>query len=252
MEIVARNVSKYINEKCILRNINIHVSNGEVYGLIGPNGAGKSTIVRLILGIYTNFSGSITVDGVDVSDNKNFTKLKYRIGAVLDHLGLYRDLTAMQNIEFFHRIYYPKATSRIRNNDVLRMLDLVNLTDKKDEKITYFSKGEKQRLALARAFINKPKLLILDEPTVGLDADGVFMVREYIKNVKKLGTTVFINSHDLSELQKLCDTYGFIENGHMIEEISSNKLYDKYGLKKNDNDVDLELESAYKKIFNRF
>lgn len=251
MEIIAKNVSKNIKEKILLKNINIHVKDGEVYGLIGPNGAGKSTFIRLVLGIYTKFSGIITVNGVNVLDNKAFTNLKYKIGAVLDHLGLYKDLTAFQNVEFFHRIYFPKAKATIRNNDILEVLGLVNLLHKKDEKINLFSKGEKQRLALARAFINKPNLLILDEPTIGLDVEGVFMVREYIKNVKKLGTTILISSHNLSELQRICDTCGFIQNGVMLEEASFDELVSKYCVNNDKNNNDTELEIIYKSIFNK-
>lgn len=251
MEIIAKDVSKTIKEKNLLKNINIHVKSGEVYGLIGPNGAGKSTFIRLVLGIYSKFSGIITVGGVNVSDSKSFTKLKYKIGAVLDHLGLYKDLTAAQNIEFFHRIYFPKANVQTRNNDILEALKLVNLLHKKDEKINLFSKGEKQRLALARAFINKPRLLILDEPTIGLDVDGVFMVREYIKNIKKLGTTILVSSHNLNELQKICDNYGFIQNGVILEEATFDELVNKYCANNTERTDDSKLEIIYKNIFQK-
>lgn len=245
MEIIAKNVSKVINNQSILKKVDLHVKSGEIYGLIGPNGAGKSTFTRLLLGIYNLSSGSITIDGISVN-SKNFINIKSKIGCVLDHLGLYKDLTAWENIEFFHRIYFPNATQKDRNKDILSVLDLVDLNHKKDEKITMFSKGQKQRLALARAFINNPKLLILDEPTVGLDVEGVFMVREYIENAKKCGTTVFLNSHNLSELQKICDKYGFIKNGVLLQEASFNSLINKYASGDKDN---ADLEFIYKKIF---
>jgi ABC-2 type transport system ATP-binding protein len=243
MEIVAKNVCKFVKGKHILENINVHIMPGEVYGLVGPNGAGKSTFTRLLLNIYSLTSGTLTVDGVSVDDRK-FVDKKYKIGSVLDNLGLYRDLTAWENVEFFHRIYFPNASKSSREKDIEKVFELVDLKHKMHESILLFSKGQKQRLALARAFINKPSLLILDEPTVGLDVNGIFMVREYIKNAKKNNTTVFINSHNLSELQKTCDTYGFIDNGKIVEQGNVIDLAKKYLVS------DFDLEILYKKIFN--
>ena len=248
MEIIAKNVCKSINGKNILQNINLHIKSGEVYGLIGPNGAGKSTFVRLLLNIYFLSSGIITVDGIGVNDNK-FIEKKYKIGCVLDNLGLYKDLTAYENIEFFHRIYYPMATASDRRSDIMSVLDLVDLKQKMNEKIIMFSKGQKQRLALARAFINKPKLLILDEPTVGLDVEGIFMVRNYVKVAKERGVTVFINSHNLSELEKMCDRYGFINKGQIIEESDLDSLIEKYCPNDKNADNKIDLEFVYRKVF---
>lgn len=245
MEIIAKHVCKSIDGKDILKDINLHIKSGEIYGLIGPNGAGKSTFTRLLLNIYSLSSGTITVDGVNVNDNE-FIKKKHEIGCVLDNLGLYKDLTAYENVEFFHRVYFPNSSSSNRKSDILSVLDLVDLKQRMHEKITMFSKGQKQRLALARAFINKPKLLILDEPTVGLDVEGIFMVRNYIKNAKQHGTTVFINSHNLTELEKVCDTYGFINEGQVIEQSNLNSLIEKYSSFTRDK---IDLEFIYRKIF---
>ena len=248
MEIVATNVCKTIKGKDILKDINLHIKSGSIYGLIGPNGAGKSTFTRLLLNIYSLSSGTISVDKVNVDDSE-FIKKKYKIGCVLDNLGLYKDLTAYENIEFFHRIYFPNTSSHNRKQDILSVLDLVDLTQKANEKITMFSKGQKQRLALARAFINKPKLLILDEPTVGLDVEGIFMVRNYIKSVNQNGTTVFVNSHNLTELEKVCDTYGFINEGNLIEQSDLNSLIKKYCPSESTYSNKVNLESIYRKIF---
>ena len=189
MEIIAKNVSKTINNFSILSNINIHIESGSVYGLIGPNGGGKTTFIRLLLGIYSLSSGSISIDGIPIQSS-NFDTIKSKIGCVLDNLGLYRKLTVWQNIEFFHRIYFPQATYAQRIKKIDQVLELVNLSDRKNDKITFFSKGQRQRLALARAFVNDPQLLILDEPTTGLDMDGVFMLRNYIEKAKKTGITI--------------------------------------------------------------
>lgn len=244
MEIIAKSVSKHINGKHILSNVNIHVSNGEVYGLIGPNGAGKTSLIRTLVGIYEPTSGSVTINGIHPLD-KGFTKLKYKIGFVMEHLGLYKDLTAWENLEFFHRIYFPGSKKSIREKDISSALKTTNIYHKKDENITFFSKGQKQRLAISRALITKPSLLVLDEPTIGLDVEGVILLRELLKNINKSGTTILISSHNLDELQRICSKFAFIKDGKIIEESDFNKLKAEYGF----SDEEVDLESIYKEIF---
>ena len=234
MDIIANNVCKKIGEKFILKDIN------------GPNGAGKTTFSRLLLNIYNVTSGEIKIDGINVQ-NKDFEKLKPYISCVMDNLGLYKDLTASENVEFFHRIYFPKSNTSKRKEDIKKVLDLFELSDKANEKINFFSKGERQRLALARASINNPKLLILDEPTIGLDVQGVITVRNYINRMKKQGVTILINSHNLSELEKVCDYYAFINKGVLVEQGNLKELKEYYKGSKN---TEIELEDIYKEIFN--
>lgn len=249
MEIVAQNVFKTIGNTHVLNDLSLNVKSSEIYGLIGPNGAGKTTFIRSLLGIYEINSGSIAIDGIKSSD-KNFIEVKYKIGCVMDHLGIYKDLTAWENLEFFYRIYFPNSSKNSRDTKISEMLKKVNIFHKKDEKITFFSKGQKQRLALARALMTDPKLLILDEPTVGLDVEGIIMLREYIQKIRDEGTTVFISSHNLDELQKNCDSFGFIKDGHIVKEGSLQKLEKKCFNGKGDAKSDIE--SIYKKIFGIF
>lgn len=247
MEIIARNVSKRIGTKNILRNINLHIKSGSVYGLIGPNGAGKTTFAQLIMNIYIPTSGEITINGISTQD-KEFQKMKFYISCVMDHLGLYKNLTASENIEFFHRIYFPNASKVERKHDIEKFLSFFDLQDKANDKITFFSKGERQRLALARACINNPRLIILDEPTTGLDVQGILLVRSYLQQLKKQGITVLINSHNLSELEKVCDCYGFINKGELLEQGSFKTLKEKYKNELIEEEIDLE--SIYRVIFN--
>ncbi len=215
--------------------------------MIGPNGAGKTTFSRLIMNIYTPTSGEITIDGISTQDEK-FKKMKPYISCVMDNLGLYKNLTVSENIEFFHRIYFPHASNKERKATIEKYLEFFDLQDKTNDKITFFSKGERQRLALARACINNPRLIILDEPTTGLDVQGTILVRHYLQQLKKQGTTVLINSHNLSELEKVCDYYGFISKGVLLEQGNFETLKGKY--KDQFKDEDIDLEDIYKVIFN--
>lgn len=215
MVVEVKNINKVIDGHKILNNVNLKINKGEVLGLVGPNGAGKTTLVRLLLNLYNPTSGSIYIDNVDVTDKK-FNDIKKNIGFLLDNIGLFKDLTAWENLEFFDRIYYPKSKDNERETRITNLLKTFNLLEKKDSKITFFSRGMKQRLALARALINDPKLLILDEPSRGLDLEGQFILRDFIKKANQKGCTILINSHDLGELQKVCTNIAFIQNGEII------------------------------------
>lgn len=247
MEIIANNVTKRVGEKNILKNISLNIKSGTIYGLIGPNGAGKTTFSRLVMNIYTPTSGEIIIDGVNTQD-KAFRKVKNHISCVMDNLGLYKNLTVSENVEFFHRIYFPAASKKERVSTIEKHLEFFGLLDKANDKITFFSKGERQRLALARACINSPKLIILDEPTTGLDVQGTILVRNYLQQLKKQGTTILINSHNLSELEKVCDCYGFINKGVLLEQNDIVSLKKKYKFRLKNEDIDLE--DIYKVIFN--
>lgn len=227
MEIKCESISKVIDGKTIIENLDLLIKNGEIFGLVGPNGAGKTTLIRLILNLYELTKGNIYIDDIDVN-SKNFNKLKCDIGVLLDCLGLYKDLTAWENIEFFDRIYYPNSSKKSRKERIGQSLNDLGLYDRRNDKIIFFSKGMKQRLALARVFNAKPKLLFLDEPTTGLDVEGQFAIREAIIRLQKQGTTIFLNSHNLGELQKMCTHIGFLKNGILIEEGTLDEISNRY------------------------
>jgi len=227
MEIILDDVSKVINQHKIIDHISLKIKEGTVFGLIGPNGAGKTTLIRLMLNIYTPSEGNIHINKINTRSDE-FQKIKPNIGVLLDSLGLYKAMTAWQNVEFYDRIYYKKSTKRERYDRIRHSLELVDLMDHADENINFFSRGMRQRLALARTFNSKPKLLILDEPSRGLDMEGQFAVRHFIESIKKEGTTVFINSHNLGELQKVCERFAFISKGRIMENGSFGELREKY------------------------
>lgn len=215
MEIEFNNVCKMIGAKKILNNVSFSIPSGSAFALIGPNGAGKTTIGRILLNTYEVSSGSVTVDGINVS-NKKYAKLKDQIGFVLDNLGLFNSLSAWQNVEFFDRVYYKNDVLLNRVNRIQKALESVDLLNRKGENPAFFSRGMKQRLAIARLLTCDPKLVFLDEPSKGLDVEGKLAVRHYIGQLKSKGVTTFLCSHDLSELEKIVTHIAFINNGKIL------------------------------------
>lgn len=228
MDIKIIDLTKKIDENIILDQISLNINKGNTELIVGRNGAGKTTLIRIILNLYNATSGKITVDNVDVK-TKEYNKIKEKIGFLNDNIGLFKDLTAWDNIEFFHRIYFPNAKSIERKNDIERVLKIVDLYNKKDSKITFFSRGMKQRLAIARAIVNNPKLLILDEPSRGLDIEGKEMLMDIIKQFQKDNCTILINSHDLDDFQHIATNMAFLKEGKIICEGSYKDLQTKFG-----------------------
>ncbi|MGH4123316.1 MAG: ABC transporter ATP-binding protein [Clostridium sp.] len=227
MEIIIKDLNKSIDGKQILSNICLHIKSGEVFSLVGPNGAGKTTLIRILLNLYKSDTGFVTINGVDVKSNE-FNKVKENIGFVLDNIGLFKDLTAEENLEFFFRIYKSKIDAKTRQSEIDKLLKLVKLHDEKSNKVIFFSRGMKQRLAIARSLINEPKLIILDEPLRGLDLDGMWTIRKIIQELSQKNCTVFINSHNLDEVERCSNHVAFINQGKIIEDGNLEQLRSKY------------------------
>lgn len=208
-----KDVYKHLGKSEIIKGISFSVKEGEIFGFLGPNGAGKTTTIRMMVGLIAANSGTITVMGHEIGSDRE--KALKNIGAVVENPELYTYLTGRQNL------MQIAAIRRISKTDVEEVIQLVNLKDRIDDKVKKYSLGMKQRLGLAAALISKPKLLILDEPTNGLDPTGIMDFRDIVKKAaKELKTAVFISSHMLSEVQQLCDTVAFI-NGGLIKSIES-------------------------------
>lgn len=212
-----KNVSKVIEGKNILTDINLEIKKGEVFALIGPNGAGKTTLVRLLLDLYRPTIGEIKVNVT----NSN-------IGVLLDNLGLFKSKSAWNNIEFFYRIFKPKAKKEEMKKKINEIFNYIGLYEHRYENITFFSRGMKQRLAMGRALVNDPELVVLDEPLRGLDLEGQILVRDIILKLKDSGSTVFINSHNMDEIQRVADRIAFIKNGSIIKEGSVEDIMQEY------------------------
>lgn len=193
-----------------IKNLNLEVPEGSIYGFLGPNGAGKTTTIRLLLGLVKHKEGKIKLFGKPFNDNR--IHCLRRIGALIEHPSLYTHLTAFENLKLT-----ANYLGNISYERIVEVLELVQLLAVKNKKVVEFSLGMKQRLGLANCLLGKPDFLILDEPTNGLDPKGIIEMRNLIKYLNKNhGTTIFISSHLLSEIEKTCTHIGIISDGKML------------------------------------
>lgn len=218
--IKVRNVSKEINGRKILDNINFDIYEGEIVGLVGPNGAGKSTLLKIMSGLYPNDEGLVEYYSIDLKHN--YEKAMSLVGTLIESPDLYKNLSGFDNLELFKSMFKDVDEKRIKE-----IVEIVEMEKHLGKKFKTYSLGMKERLGIAASLINKPKILILDEPTNGLDPIGVKNVMNLLKEMK--GTTILISSHLLSEIEQLCDRVIFINSGKIV----SIKILDKSSDKKN-------------------
>ncbi|PFN07347.1 ABC transporter ATP-binding protein [Bacillus cereus] len=205
-----RNVKKVIGKKTLVENISFDVKQGEVFGFLGPNGAGKTTTIRMLVGLIKATEGEITIGGYHIKED--FQKAMRQVGSIVENPELYTYLTGWENLKQFARMLGGISDERI-----LEIAKMVHLDERIHDKVKTYSLGMKQRLGIAQALLGNPKLLILDEPTNGLDPAGIREMREFIhKLVKEENMSVFISSHLLSEVQMICDRVAIIHKGKMI------------------------------------
>lgn len=207
-------LKKVYKDKVVVNDVNIHVKKGDIYGFVGPNGAGKSTLMKMLLNLVKSNSGEIVIFGNKVVGT-DFELLK-RIGSIIENPYFYDKLSAVQNLDLHceYMGYHNK-------NHIEEVLECVNLSKDADKKVSQYSLGMKQRLAIARAILTKPELLVLDEPINALDPEGIREMRELFRKLNTdYGITIFISSHILSEVEQIADTIGIIQNGKLVKEIS--------------------------------
>ncbi|WP_373899435.1 ABC transporter ATP-binding protein [Haloimpatiens sp. FM7315] len=213
------NLTKKYSSKKAVDNLNINVYEGDVYGFLGPNGAGKSTTIKSIMGLIKPDWGNVIINGYDVQ--KNNQKAISKIGAMVEAPSFYKGLSGYKNLCLMANLY---GTSKKRVDEVLEM---VRLKDEAYKKVAHYSLGMKQRLGIARAFLNNPNIVILDEPTNGLDPQGIKEIRELIQELsKKYNVTFIISSHILSEIQAVCNRIGIIQKGRLKVEGNVCELLD--------------------------
>ncbi len=202
-------LTKKFGQITAVDSLTFSVNEGEVFGLLGPNGAGKTTTVRMLCCLISSTSGSAKLGELDISDKISAMKIRKMIGIVHDNVGLYETLTAYENLEFFGQMYEaPKDLARDNIKEYLEMLDL---WDQRDRRVASFSKGMKQKVAVARALVHDPQVLFLDEPTANLDPEASKVIRDVILKLKGEGRTIFLNTHNLDEAQRICDRIGIIK-----------------------------------------
>lgn len=206
--IETKNLSFSFRKQAVLNKINIEVPDGAIYGYLGKNGAGKSTTIRLLLGLLKPPKESIYLFGKEFNGNR--TEILSQVGNLIESPSYYANLTTYENLNYLS-ILLKCGKERIEE-----VIDLVNLRNARNKKVKQFSTGMKQRLGIAMAILHQPNLIILDEPLNGLDPEGVHDMRELILNLQKQGKTIFLSSHILSEIEKVCTHIGIIDKGDLI------------------------------------
>ncbi len=201
--IETENLTRKFGDLVAVDDLTLRVDDGEVFGFLGPNGAGKTTTIRMLACLISKTSGTARVGDYDIGNSADQQKIRRIIGLVPDNVGLYEELTAYKNMDFYGRYYKVDETKR--KERIEYFLKLLGLWDKRDLLAGTFSKGMKQKLAIARALIHDPQILFMDEPTANLDPEASKTVRDFILELKKEKKTIFLNTHNLDEAQRICD-----------------------------------------------
>ncbi len=207
--IEVKNLTKKFRENIAVDNLTFSVAEGEVFGLLGPNGAGKTTTIRMLCCLISTTSGNAQIAGYQVGNGADSLAIRKLIGFVPDNVGLYEELSAYENLDYYGKLY--ECPEEDRKKKIEYFLKMLELWDKKDTPVSDFSKGMKQKVAIARALIHDPRLLFFDEPTANLDPESAKVVREFILKLKNEGKTIFINTHNLAEAQRICDRIGILK-----------------------------------------
>ncbi|SFI69807.1 MULTISPECIES: ABC transporter ATP-binding protein [unclassified Bacillus (in: firmicutes)] len=218
--IETKNLSKKFGGFYAVNDVNLQVPKGNIYGFLGPNGAGKSTTIRMLLGLIKPTNGSVTLFGKSMKDSR--IDILKNVGSMVEYPSYYGHLTAYENLEIIRKIL------EIDKKEIDKVLKIVNLTNVQDKLVKKFSLGMKQRLGIAQALLGNPALLILDEPTNGLDPAGIHEIRDLVKSLpSKMGITVLVSSHILSEIELIADRVGIINKGNLIFQGTLDELREK-------------------------
>ena len=204
------NLCKSFGKKQILKNVSFSINEGDILAFIGPNGSGKTTTIKLILGLQKIDSGEVLINGLDIT--KNFEDVIRKVGAIVENPDSYMYLTGWQNLRLIADYY-----GNISDEDINELVKYVGLESRINDKVNKYSLGMRQRLGIARALLNKPNILILDEPTNGLDPEGIKDLRVLLKRLASDGMGILISSHNLAELESFCNKVCIIDNGTIIE-----------------------------------
>lgn len=204
-------VSKIISSRSLVSDLTLDISPGQVFGFLGPNGAGKTTTIRMMVGLMSISKGDIFISGHSVKNE--FEKAVAQVGAIVENPEMYKFLTGYQNL-----VHFARMSPGVTKERIAETIERVGLTARIHDKVKTYSLGMRQRLGVAQAILHKPKLLVLDEPTNGLDPQGIRELRDYLRELtQEEGITVFVSSHLLSEMELMCDTVAIIQNGKLID-----------------------------------
>jgi ABC-2 type transport system ATP-binding protein len=220
-----KNLVKNYGELKAVKGINFNINQGEIFGLIGPNGAGKTTTLRIISTLITITSGKIMIMGINLEEKPEI--IRKMISYLPEDAGAYKNLTGKAYLEFIANFYESEKAKKIAEKGI----EISDLKERINDKVDTYSKGMKRRLLVGRALMTEPKFAILDEPTSGLDVNNAQEIRNIIKNTAKNGTTVLLSSHNMLEVEYLCDRIALIDNGIIVEEGKPQELMKKYNAK---------------------
>ena len=209
------NLTRKFGDVTAVEDLTLHVGEGEVFGFLGPNGAGKTTTIRMLACLISKTSGEARIADYEIGNSADCQKIRKIIGLVPDNVGLYEDLSAYRNLDFYGRLY--ECSDAQRREQIEYFLKMLELWDVRDRPVRTFSKGMKQKLAIVRALIHDPQILFLDEPTANLDPEFQKTVRDFILELKHEKRTIFLNTHNLDEAQRICDRIGILNTKLVAE-----------------------------------
>ncbi|HZS94728.1 MAG TPA: ABC transporter ATP-binding protein [Chloroflexota bacterium] len=204
-----QHLTKRFGDVAAVDDVSFQVAQGEIFGFLGPNGAGKTTTMRMLCCLIAKTSGDACIGGYDISRPEDSLRIRQMIGLVPDAVGLYEELSAYDNLDFYGKLY--ECPPRQRQENIEKLLTMLDLWDKHDQPVGSFSKGMKQKVAVARALVHDPQILFLDEPTANLDPESSKVVTDVIVRLRHEGKTIFLNTHNLDEAQRICDRVGILK-----------------------------------------
>ena len=228
MSIKINNLSKKYKEALVVKNINFELKKGSIIGLLGPNGCGKTTTIGMILGLIQPSFGNVLINGVNIEKEKNRTKILEKINFISPYVELPKKLTIEENLKVYGKLYGVNNL----NEKILNLMHDLNLVEFRNRKTGELSSGQKNRVSLAKALINEPEILLLDEPTASLDPDIGDYIRTYIeKFASKKNTTILLASHNMNEVERLCSEVMMMKKGEIIDKGTCDSLIKKHGRK---------------------
>ena len=228
MTIEIKNLSKHYNNILAVKNINFKINKGSIVGLLGPNGCGKTTTIGMMLGLIKPTSGTVFINGQNIENENNRTKILEKVNFISPYVELPKKLTVEENLKVYGKLY---GVNNLQDkiSDLMKQL---NLFEFKKRKTGELSSGQKNRVSLAKALINEPEILLLDEPTASLDPDVGDYIRTYIESfASKKGTTILLASHNMNEVERLCNEVMMMKNGKIIDKDTCSNLINKHGRK---------------------
>ena len=228
MTIEIKNLNKEYNNVLAVKNINFTVNKGSIVGLLGPNGCGKTTTIGMMLGLIKPTSGTVFINGQNIENENNRTKILEKVNFISPYVELPKKLTVKENLKVYGKMYGVNNL----NEKILNLMKELNLLEFEKRKTGELSSGQKNRVSLAKALINDPEILFLDEPTASLDPDVGDYIRTYIENfASKKGTTILLASHNMNEVERLCNEVMMMKNGSIIDKGTCSSLIKKHGRK---------------------